>query len=282
MKARAVIRDVCRVKSVPLAEADRLAKLVPDHIGVTLDNALKTEPQLKDACEKDPRTREVIDICKRLEGLTRHASVHAAGVVIADEPLTNFIPLYKAPDSDDIVTQFEGPLVEKVGLLKMDFLGLKTLSVLARAAQLVKEIHNADIDLEKIDVTDPAVFQLFAGGRTKGLFQFESGGMQDLLMKMKPDRIQDLIAANALYRPGPMTLKKEKKGNCQGKGELHTRLSKKGPERKTGRGNLRPHRTLRRIWLQQESLHTLCLHCLPDRIHENILAARIYGRSAHL
>jgi DNA polymerase-3 subunit alpha len=206
MKARAVIRDVCRVKSVPLPEADRLAKLVPDHIGVTLDNALKTEPQLKDACEKDPRTREVIDICKRLEGLTRHASVHAAGVVIADEPLTNFIPLYKAPDSDDIVTQFEGPLVEKVGLLKMDFLGLKTLSVLARATQLVKEIHNADIDLEKIDVTDPAVFQLFAGGRTKGLFQFESGGMQDLLMKMKPDRIQDLIAANALYRPGPMTL----------------------------------------------------------------------------
>ncbi len=206
MKARAVIRDICRVKDVPLSEADRLAKLVPDTLGVTLDKALKTEPQLKEAYEQNAQAREVIDICKKLEGLARHASVHAAGIVIADEPLTNFVPLYKAPDSDDITTQFEGPVVEKVGLLKMDFLGLKTLSVLERARKLVKDIHGQDIDLENLDVTDPKVFQLFASGKTKGIFQFESGGMQDLLMKMKPDRIEDLIAANALFRPGPMIL----------------------------------------------------------------------------
>ena len=206
MKARAVIRDICRVLGVPLGEADRLAKLVPDSLGMTLDKALNTEPKLKQDYEQSEQTRKVIDICKRLEGLARHASVHAAGVVIADEPLTNFIPLYKAPGSDDIITQFEGPIVEKVGLLKMDFLGLKTLSVLERACQLVANLHNRDIELEKIDPSDPKVFELFSSGKTKGVFQFESGGMQDLLMKMKPDRIEDLIAANALYRPGPMIL----------------------------------------------------------------------------
>jgi DNA polymerase III subunit alpha len=206
MKARAVIRDICRVLNVPLTEADRLAKLIPETLDITLDMALKSEPQLKQAYEKDPQTKKVIDISKKLEGLARHASVHAAGVVIADEPLTNFVPLYKPPGTEDIVTQFEGPMVEKVGLLKMDFLGLKTLSVLERSRQLVEQIHGQKIDLEKIDLTDPKVLALFAAGKTKGIFQFESGGMQELLMKMKPDRIQDLIAANALYRPGPMTL----------------------------------------------------------------------------
>ena len=122
---------------------------------MTLDKALKTEPQLKQAYEENPQTKKVIDICKKLEGLARHASVHAAGVVIADEPLTDFVPLYKASGSDDIITQYEGPMVEKVGLLKMDFLGLKTLSVLERARQLVKEIHGKDIDLEKLDLDRP-------------------------------------------------------------------------------------------------------------------------------
>ena len=206
MKARAVIRDICRVKNIPLDKADKLAKLVPDSLDITLDKALKTEPQLKHAYDNDEQTKDVIDICKRLEGLSRHASVHAAGVVVADEPLTNFIPLYKAAGSDDIITQYEGPVVEKVGLLKMDFLGLKTLSVLKRASNLVKAVCHEDIDLDKLEPTDPEVFKLFAKGQTKGVFQFESGGMQDLLMKMKPDRIEDLIAANALYRPGPMIL----------------------------------------------------------------------------
>ena len=206
MKARAVIRDICRVLGVPLGEADRLAKLVPFSLDMTLDKALKTEPQLKQAYEQSEQTKKAIDICRKLEGLARHASVHAAGVVIADEPLTNFTPLYKAPSSDDIITQYEGPMVEKVGLLKMDFLGLKTLSVLEQAQQLVKGLHGIEIDLEKLDISDPKVFELFSAGKTKGVFQFESGGMQNLLMKMKPDRIEDLIAANALYRPGPMIL----------------------------------------------------------------------------
>ncbi|MHC4156079.1 MAG: DNA polymerase III subunit alpha, partial [Planctomycetota bacterium] len=206
MKARAVIRDLCRVLGTSLAEADRLAKLVPFSLGMTLDKALMTEPQLKQAYEQSEQTRKVIDICKKLEGLARHASVHAAGVVIADQPLTDFVPLYKAPDSNDVITQFEGPMVERIGLLKMDFLGLKTLSVLERARQLVKDIHGEEIDLENISLDDPKVFEVFSKGTTRGVFQFESGGMQDLLMKMGPDRIEDLIAANALYRPGPMIL----------------------------------------------------------------------------
>ncbi len=206
MKAKAVIRDICRVLGVPLGDADRLAKLVPFSLDMTLDKALQSEPELKRAYENDRQTRRVIDIGRKLEGLARHASVHAAGVVIADEPLTNFVPLYKAPGSEDIITQFEGPMVERIGLLKMDFLGLKTLSVLERARQLVREIHGVDIDFEKLDLADRKVFKLFAEGRTKGVFQFESGGMQNMLIRMKPDRIEDLIAANALYRPGPMIL----------------------------------------------------------------------------
>jgi DNA polymerase-3 subunit alpha len=206
MKARAVIRDVCRVLGVPLVEADRLAKLVPFSLDMTLEKALDSEPELKQAYLQNEQTRKVIDIGKKLEGLARHASVHAAGVVIADQPLTNFVPLYQASGSEDIVTQFDGPTVEKVGLLKMDFLGLKTLSVLDRSCRLVEELHGKKIDLEKLDLADAKVFELFADGATKGIFQFESGGMQNLLMKMKPDRIEDLIAANALYRPGPMIL----------------------------------------------------------------------------
>jgi len=206
MKARAVIRDVCRVLGVPLSEADRLARMVPEMPGATLDSTLQSEPDLKKAYEQSEQTRKVIDIGKKLEGLVRHASVHAAGVVIAEEPLTNFVPLYKTADSDDLITQFEGPIVEKVGLLKMDFLGLKTLSVLQRARQWVKHLHNRDIDLDNLPLDDPKVFEVFSSGKTRGIFQFESGGMQDLLMKIKPDRIEDLIAANALYRPGPMTL----------------------------------------------------------------------------
>ncbi len=206
MKARAVIRDICRVLNVPLSEADRLAKLVPIAVGMTIDRAMKTEPELRNAYQQNPQTKKVIDICQKLEGLARHASVHAAGVVISDKNLTDFLPLYKAAGSDDIITQYDGPTVEKVGLLKMDFLGLKTLSVLERAKNLVKKTHDVDIDLEKIPVDDPRVFKLFAEGRTKGIFQFESGGMRDLLVKIEPDRIEDLIAANALYRPGPMTL----------------------------------------------------------------------------
>ena len=206
MKARAAIRDICRVKNVPLAEANRLARLVPNSTGMTLDEALKTDFELKQSYEMDEQIGEVIDICKKLEGLARHASVHAAGLVVADEPLTNFVPLYKSPHSHDIVTQYDGDMVEKVGLLKIDLLGLKTLSVLERARQLVRNFHGVGVDLNKLDTNDEKVFELLCNGRTKGVFQFESGGMQDLLTRMKPDKLEDLIAANALYRPGPVVL----------------------------------------------------------------------------
>jgi len=206
MKARAVIRDVCRVLNVPLADADKLAKMVPESLGITLEAALEQEPKLKAWYEQDAKIHEVIEIGKHLEGLARHASVHAAGVVIADQPLTDFLPLYKPVDSDDMITQFDGPTVEKVGLLKMDFLGLRTLTTIERARELVELGKHKDINPDKIDLTDKRVFQLFSEGRTKGIFQFESAGMRDLLQNMNPDRIEDLIAANALYRPGPMTL----------------------------------------------------------------------------
>jgi DNA polymerase-3 subunit alpha len=206
MKARAAIRDVCRVLNIPLADADKLAKLVPEQLNITLDEALEQEPKIGEWCAKDSRIQEAIDISKRLEGMARHASVHAAGVVVADAPLENFLPLYTAVGSTDLITQYDGPTVEKVGLLKMDFLGLRTLTTIERARELVKLGKGKDIDPRKLDLTDKGTLDLFAAGRTKGVFQFESPGMRDLLQKMKADRLEDLIAANALYRPGPMTL----------------------------------------------------------------------------
>ncbi|MCG8406654.1 MAG: DNA polymerase III subunit alpha [Phycisphaerales bacterium] len=204
LKARAAIRDVCRVTGVSLAEADRLAKLVPEELKMTLDKALAREPELKTLYQTDERVRKVIDIGKRLEGMARNASVHAAGVVIAEQPLDELLPLYQAPNSEAVITQYEGPTVEKVGLLKMDFLGLRTLSVLALACKLVERNHGIKLDLERLDLSDLKAYKLFAAGETKGIFQFESGGMRNVLMKMRPNRIEDLIAANALYRPGPM------------------------------------------------------------------------------
>lgn len=204
LKARAAIRDISRVLGLPLLDADRIAKLVPEVLHMTVDLALEQEPDLKAEYDSNPQVKKIIDIARKLEGLSRHASVHAAGVVIADRPLDDFLPLYKPSDSDHVITQLQGPDVEKVGLLKMDFLGLRTLTVLERARQWVKQLHDVDIDLEKLDLDDQKVYQVFVKGLTKGVFQFESGGMKDVLSKMKPSRIEDLIAANALYRPGPM------------------------------------------------------------------------------
>jgi DNA polymerase-3 subunit alpha len=204
LAARAVCKDVGRVLGVPLALTDKITKLIPGTPGMTLDKALAQVPDLADLHNSDSQVQQIIAIGKRLEGLCRNAGTHAAGVVIADQPLENFVPLYKS--GDDLLTQFEGPTVEKVGLLKMDFLGLRTLTVLQRSIDLVKQTKGIEIDIEKIDFTDKKVLDLFCRGQTKGVFQFESPGMQDLLMKMRPDRLDDLIAANALYRPGPMEL----------------------------------------------------------------------------
>ncbi len=204
LKARAAIRDICRTLDVPLSEADRVAKLVPEEVKMTIDKALKREPELKRLYDEDETFHKVIDVARKLEGLARHASVHAAGVVIADVPLDTLIPLHKPADSKDVTTQFEGPIVEKVGLLKMDFLGLRTLSQIQRAVELIEKNHGVRLDLDQIDLTDQTVYELLGRGETRGVFQFESSGMRDVLMKMKPNRIEDLIAANALFRPGPM------------------------------------------------------------------------------
>ena len=204
LKARAVIKDVARVMGLGFEEANNLTKLIPSELKMTLDKALAQEPELKKRYEVDPTVKRIVDIGRRLEGVARNAGVHAAGVVVADQPLVNFLPLYKAGDTEALVTQYDGPTVEKVGLLKMDFLGLRTLTTLERARQLAQRSTGRTIDLEHIDPNDPKVYELFGRGDTKGIFQFESGGMRDVIMRMKPNRIEDLIAANALYRPGPM------------------------------------------------------------------------------
>jgi len=204
LKARAAVKDVSRVMGLDFNEANRLTGLIPAELKMTIDKALDQEPDLRKRYREDPTIRKIINISRKVEGLARHAGIHAAGVVVADQPLDNFLPLYKAAGDEQIVTQFDGPTVEKVGLLKMDFLGLRTLTTLERARQLVRQGKGLDIDLDKLDLNDPLVYALFARGETKGVFQFESGGMRDVLMKMRPTRIEDLIAAAALYRPGPM------------------------------------------------------------------------------
>ncbi len=204
LKARAAVKDVGRVLGLGFNETNAITKLIPNELHMTIDKALTQEPELRRLVDKDEQVRRVIEISRRLEGLARHASVHAAGVVISDEPLDNVVPLYKPSDSNQLMTQFDGPGVEACGLLKMDFLGLRTLTVLELARQLAERTRGVTIDLDRLDLDDQKVYELFCRGETKGIFQFESGGMRDVLMRMKPNRIEDLIAANALYRPGPM------------------------------------------------------------------------------
>jgi len=207
LKARAAIRDVGRVLDMPLPEVDAITKLVPEGPKVTLASALAGEPELRSAYESDPRVGEVIDYSLRLEGLARHAGVHAAGVVVCDQPLEQLVPLCKQGDNDDAITQWDGNTCgDKVGLMKIDFLGLRTLTTIQRARELVCKHSGKNIDPETLPLDDPAVYELFRNGETDGVFQFESDGMKNVLLQMQPNRIEDLIAANAMYRPGPMAL----------------------------------------------------------------------------
>ena len=206
LKARAVVRDVGRVMDVPLAEVDALAKKVPEGLGVTLDSALEAEPDLRALYNNDERVRQLIDYGRKLEGLARHAGVHAAGVVVADEPLENLVPLCRQADSDEAITQWDGPTCDHAGLMKMDFLGLRTLSILQRARELVHARTGRDLPPDSLPLDDQDVLDLFRRGQTDGVFQFESDGMKGVLTQMQPTRIEDLIAANAMYRPGPMEL----------------------------------------------------------------------------
>ena len=203
MKARAVIRDVGRVLDLPYADVDRIAKMIPATLDATLEKALDEVPQLGEAADADPRIRRLLDVAKRLEGISRHASTHAAGVVIAPKPLTEFLPLYKG-SRGEITTQYAMKDVEDIGLLKMDFLGLRTLTLLDNCVKLVARQLGETIDLERLPMDDPKTYQLFSEGQTFGIFQFESDGMRDILRRFKPERLSDLTALNALYRPGPI------------------------------------------------------------------------------
>ncbi len=205
LQARGVLRDVGRVLQMPYGQVDKLCKLVPQNPAnpVTLARAIDDEPKLQAERDGDPVVKRAFDIAKKLEGLTRHASTHAAGIVIGDRPLTELVPLYRDPKSDMPVTQFNMKWVEQAGLVKFDFLGLKTLTVLDVACKLVKR-RGIDIDLAKIPLDDKPTYELLANAEAVGVFQLESAGMRRALLDMRPDRFEDIIALVALYRPGPM------------------------------------------------------------------------------
>jgi DNA polymerase-3 subunit alpha len=202
LRAKAVVRDVARALGVPLAKADIVAKAVPDTLHISLEEALKDSPELKALYDGDPEVREVVDFGMKLEGLAKSAGTHAAGVVIGDKPLIEYVPLQKITGKEEVITQWTD--VEKAGLLKMDFLGLRNLTILDEAVDNVRRCRGIDIDPARFPLDDRKTFELLQRGETKGVFQLESGGMRDLLTKMRPDSFQDIIATSALYRPGPL------------------------------------------------------------------------------
>jgi len=203
LKTRAVIRDVGRAMDIPLAEVDAIAKMVPDILNISLDEALEREPRLRELARQKTEIDELIKICRVLEGLPRHASTHAAGVVIADEPLVDYMPLYRGKKGE-VVTQYDMKMVEKIGLIKFDFLGLRNLTVIANAISLIANQQKTPPDLDNIELTDADTYRLLSAGDTTGVFQLESSGMKDLLVRLKPESFEDVIALVALYRPGPM------------------------------------------------------------------------------
>jgi DNA polymerase-3 subunit alpha len=204
MLARAAIRDVGRVLGSPYGDVDRIAKAVPNQLGIRLDEALAISPQLKEMHEGDPMVRRIIDFARQLEGVARNASTHAAGVVISREPLTELMPLQKATNSDATMTQYEMHGIEALGLLKFDFLGLSNLTILRAAVDLVRLHRGIEIDLERIPLDDTRTFELLASGETTGVFQLESAGMRRYIRDLRPTSVYDLAAMVALYRPGPM------------------------------------------------------------------------------
>jgi DNA polymerase-3 subunit alpha len=205
MKAKAVVRDVGRALDMSYAEVDRIAKMIPFDLKMTLARALEESPPLQEAYQKEPRVKELVDISQRLEGTTRHASTHAAGVVISPKPLMELLPLFKGTTAD-VTTQFDMKGCERIGLLKMDFLGLRTLTLIDDCVKMIEAQLGRRIDPDRIPLDDPSTFALFTAGKTSGLFQFESDGMRDILKRFKPDRLEHLTALNALYRPGPMQM----------------------------------------------------------------------------
>lgn len=203
MMAKGVIRDVGRVMGMMYGEVDKIAKMVPNDLNITLAQALKSSPELNNLYKTDPRVTQLIDTSLVLEGLARHASTHAAGVVICEKPLTEFIPLFKMGEAQ-VTTGYPMTSLEKIGLLKMDFLGLRTLTVIDETLKIIKKIRNIDIDITAAPLDDEATYRLLADADSTGVFQLESSGMRDLLRKFKPEKFEDIIAILALFRPGPM------------------------------------------------------------------------------
>jgi DNA polymerase-3 subunit alpha len=203
--ARAAIKDVGRVLDMSFGDVEKITKLIPSQpLNIKLEEARKMEPQIEELAKSDPRIQEVLDVAQRLEGMSRNASVHAAGVVISPEPLLKLVPLYKT-NKDEIITQYGMVGLEKLGLLKMDFLGLTTLTIIADALELIRKHRGETLRIEEFPLDDKQTYEgIFSKGYTSGVFQFESAGMRDVLRRYQPDRIEDLIALNALYRPGPM------------------------------------------------------------------------------
>ncbi len=202
--ARAAIKDVGRALDLAYGDVEKVTKLIPTMpLNIKLDEAMKLEPQLGELAAKDPRVKEILSVAKTLEGLARNASVHAAGVVISPLPLKDLVPLYKT-NKDEIVTQYDMVGLEKLSLLKMDFLGLTTLTIIADALTLIERHRNVKLIVDDLPINDAKTFEIFSKGYTSGVFQFESPGMRDILRRYQPDRVEDLIALNALYRPGPM------------------------------------------------------------------------------
>ena len=202
MKAKQAVRDVARALSVSYAKADSIAKAIPFELSMTIDKALHTSPELKAMYEEDREAREVIDMAKAIEGMPRHASTHAAGVVISKEPIDEYVPLYLSDKGP--ATQFTMTTIEELGLLKMDFLGLRNLTVIRDALELIERNHGVKIDFSKMSYDDPAVYEMIASGNTGGVFQLESGGMTQFMKNLKPTCFEDIVAGISLYRPGPM------------------------------------------------------------------------------
>ena len=203
MAARGVIRDVGRVMDLPYAQCDAIAKMIPTELNITIDKAMKMNPELRGLYEADETVKKLIDMSKRLEGLPRHTSMHAAGVVISQKPVVEYVPLSRASDGS-LVTQFTMTTLEELGLLKMDFLGLRTLTVIQNAAKLVARDKGVDLDMDHIDYDDKKVYAMLGAGKTEGVFQLESGGMTSFMKELKPGNLEDVIAGISLYRPGPM------------------------------------------------------------------------------
>ncbi|MBI5562664.1 MAG: DNA polymerase III subunit alpha [Deltaproteobacteria bacterium] len=204
MKARACIRDVGRALDMPYGDVDRIAKLVPEELDITIESALEKEPRLKKLAEDDEKVKDLIEVAIALEGLPRHASTHAAGVVISNRPLVEYVPLYKSQKEDVITTQFAMKDIEKIGLVKFDFLGLKTLTVIDKTVKAVKRTRGVAIDMDALPLDDKASYDLIASGDTNGIFQLESSGIKEKIKKLRPENFEEVMAAIALYRPGPL------------------------------------------------------------------------------